>query len=65
MLSCEQNRFELNGQFSEMRWIHTEKTYWLGRINVTGTRLPDLEREPHELNLQRYPYENGPLYGPL
>ena len=65
VLSCEQNRFEQNGEFSEMRWIHTEATYWLKRLDVTGTRLPDFEREPHELFLRRYPYENGPLYGPL
>ena len=65
VLSCEQSRFELNDQFSEMRWIHTEATYWLKPLDATGTRLPDFEREPHEMNLQRYPYENGPLYGPL
>lgn len=64
-LTCEQTRFQADGQYSEMRWIHTERTYWLDRINVTGIRLPDFEREPHELDLQRYPYENGPLYGPL
>ena len=57
-LSCEQARYELDGRWSMMQFWHTEITRWLNRLALTGERLPDFQREPHELDaqLRRFPY---------
>ena len=57
-LSCEQARYESDGEWSKMLFWHTELTRWLNRIAVTGERIPDFQREPHDLEMQlrRFPY---------
>ncbi|MYC31894.1 MAG: hypothetical protein F4X64_01815 [Chloroflexi bacterium] len=57
-LSCEQARYEADGQWSMMQFWHTEETRWLNRIAATGERVPDFQRQPHDLSgrLRRFPY---------
>ena len=62
VLSCEQARYEQDGEWSMMRWWHTEQTKWLRKLNITGQQMVDFQREPHEVNLPRYPYRGAQLY---
>ena len=57
MLSCEQARYERDGEWSMLQYWHTERTHWLGRMSVTATRLPDARRSDHWQRLKRYPYD--------
>ena len=56
VLSCEQARYEQGVEWSMMRWWHTERMLWLRRLDIAGERMVDFQREPHEVNLPRYPY---------
>ena len=64
VLSCEQVRYERDGEWSMMQFWHSEETMWLNRLQITGNRLPDYQREPHVLDrqLRRFPYgfKSGP-----
>ena len=62
VLSCEQARYEQGGEWSMMKWWHTEQTKWLRELDITGQRMVDFQREPHEVNLPRYPYRGAQLY---
>ena len=58
MLTCEQVRYERGGEWSMMQFWHSEETKWLNRLQITGERMPDFQREPHRLDnrLRRFPY---------
>lgn len=60
VLSCEQARYESNGEWSMMQFWHTELTRWLNRLEITGERIPDFRREQHDLQmlLRRFPYDS-------
>lgn len=57
-LSCEQVRYETDDEWSMTQFWHTEKTRWLNPLAITGERIPDFQREPHDLQrqLRRFPY---------
>lgn len=59
-LTCEQTRYESNGEWTAAKFWHTEETRWLNRLDITGERIPDFQREPHDLEeqrlLRRFPY---------
>ena len=57
-LSCEQARYDTDGEWSKLQFWHTEETRWLNRLAITGERIPDFQREPHnqERQLRRFPY---------
>jgi hypothetical protein len=57
-LSCEQARYEWDDEWSMLQFWHTEKTRWLNRLAITGEKVPDFQREPHDLQrqLRRFPY---------
>lgn len=57
-LSCEQARYEADSEWSMTQFWHTEETRWLNRLVITGERVPDFQREPHDLQrqLRRFPY---------
>ena len=61
---CEQVRYEWDGEWSMMQFWHTEQTRWLNRLAITGEKIPDFQREPHDLQMQlrRFPYgfKGGP-----
>ena len=47
LLSCEQHRYESNGQWSQHQFWHTESTHWLRRMDIRATRIPDAQRSRH------------------
>ena len=46
LLSCEQRRYERDGQWSMHENWHAETTYWLNNIETKSTQLPDHHRTP-------------------
>lgn len=59
MLSCEQARCAADGQWSMLQYWHAEQTHWLNPLQITGSRMPDVQRSPQwdEWDeLARYPY---------
>lgn len=63
MLSCEQVRYESNGEWSMMQFWHTEITCWLNRLALSGERIPDCpdgHNEWHDLN--QYPFDWDELF---
>ena len=56
MLSCEQARYEQDGEWSMMQFWQSELTHWLNRLRITGQRMPDLQRDHNEQNLNPFPY---------
>ena len=57
MLSCEQARYERDGEWSMLQYWHAEQTHWLRKLPITAARLPDARRSDHWQQLQRYPYD--------
>lgn len=39
-----------------LQFWHAEQTHWLNPLPITGSRMPDVQRSPHCLELARYPY---------
>ncbi|MCY4558051.1 MAG: hypothetical protein OXF79_17120 [Chloroflexi bacterium] len=62
MLTCEQVRYEMDGEWSMMQFWHSEETKWLNRLQISGKRMPDFQREAHRLDdrLRRFPYRFKP-----
>ena len=56
MLSCEQARYERDGDWSMLQYWHPEQTHWLGKLPISAARLPDARRSDHWQQLTRYPY---------
>ena len=57
MLSCEQARYERDGDWTMLQYWHAEQTHWLGKIPIAAARLPDARRSDHWQQLARYPYD--------
>ena len=57
MLSCEQARYERDGEWSMMQFWHSEQTWWLNRLAASGERMPDLTRDHNRQNMNSYPYD--------
>lgn len=63
LLSCEQSRYEKDGQWSKHQFWHVEETHWLRALDVESIRLPDYE-ENHSAPLFDFPFfEEGSLPG--
>ena len=56
VLSCDQVRFEQDGEWSMLNFWHSEHTQWLRRLDIAGERMGDFQREFYRVNLARYPY---------
>lgn len=57
MLSCEQSKYEQDGEWSMLQFWRSERTYWLNRLAITGERMSDAQRIDHWQELARYPYD--------
>ena len=62
MLSCEQARYERDGEWPMMQFWHVEETWWTDRLEITGERMPDILKGHNRQTLNSFPY--GPeLFG--
>ena len=56
MLSCDQARYERDGEWSMMKFWHTEQTWWMDRLEITGERRPDILKRHNRQKLNAFPY---------
>ena len=56
VLSCEQARYERDGEWSMMQFWHTEETCWMDRLEITGERMPDVLENHNRQTLKPFPY---------
>ena len=56
MLSCDQARYERDGEWSLMKFWHAEQTWWMDRFEITGERLPDILERHNRQKFKAFPY---------
>ena len=56
VLSCDQARYERDGEWSMMKFWHAEQTCWMDRLEITGERMPDILESHNQQKLKRFPY---------
>ena len=56
MLSCDQARYERDGEWSMMQFCHAEQTWWMDRLEITGERMPDVLERHNRQKLKAFPY---------
>lgn len=61
ILSCDQTRYERDGEWSMMKFCHAEQTWWLDRLAMTGERLPDINQDHNTQILKPYPFDPDEL----
>ena len=54
VLSCEQARYERDGEWSMMQFWHVEETWWINRLELTGERMPDILEDHNHQNLKAF-----------
>ena len=58
VLSCDQARYERDGEWSMMKFWQAEQTWWMDRLEITGERLPDCQRNDNHQKFK--PFNYGP-----
>ena len=56
VLSGDRYRYERDGEWSMMRFCHTEQTWWLDRLEAQGSRLPDCQRDHNQQRFKAFDY---------
>ena len=55
-LSCDQARYERDGEWSMMKFWHAEQTCWMDHLEIAGKRMPDILESHNPQKFKRFPY---------